>query len=412
MNRLVCSSTDAIDEHSLPGRVRRPGEPARVLFLHGMEVGFSTTTGNLEHYAARRADIDAVHVRLAMPGWLRLACRQFPVPIGELDYRYLRHMLFWRMHLRGLVGPGRTLPLDRFDVVHITTQQRGLIVEDFRGPGANPTGTRFAINLDATLRGWERMRGLRRLAPAIDWRMEGRILRSADLLACATAWAGDSCVEEYGVEPGRVVIHKPCARVEGHDSARPAEAHPRFRMIFVGGDWRDKGGARLLRWHQERWAERAELHVVSESAPAGGRLRNVVFHGRVAHEKLVGELLPSMDLFVVPTMWDTFMIAAQEAQQAGLPVVTTRTGGVGACVEHGVTGFLCGRENEGEYIAAVERLMDDGDLRARMGRAAREHAERNLSAEVWHNHLLDQLVALADGRALRKVPTQSDRVAQ
>ncbi len=401
MNRLLCTSSDAISEQSLPPQTRERGGPARVLFLHGMEVGFSTTTANLEHFAATRPDIDAVHVRLAMPGWLRLACKQFPVPVGELDYRYLRHMLFWRMYLRGLLGPGKKLPLNRFDVVHITTQQRALIVRDFRTPGKNPTNTKFAINLDATLRNWESMRALRRLAPTIDWSMEGRILRGADLLACATEWVGNSCEHEYGAARERVVIHKPCARIEATPGVRLGEPdHPRtgypLRIIFIGGNWIDKGGPRLLKWHQQRWADKAELHIVSGSAPADAAAKNVIWHGKVPHEQLMGELLPSMDLFVVPTKWDTFMIAAQEAQGAGVPVVTTRTGGVAECVADGVTGFLCDRDDDRQYITAVERLLTDAPLRHRMGQAGREHVAHHLSASVWHNHLLSQLVALSE----------------
>ena len=384
--------------------------------MHGLEVGFATTTANLIHFAQDRPDIDAVHVRLAMPRWLRLACKQSPFPIGELDFRYLRHMLFWRTHLRTLLGPGKKFPLDRFDVIHITTQQRALIVEDFRLPGRNPSGTKFAINLDATLRGWERMRGLRRLAPKLDWSMEGRILRSADMLACATQWAADSCTQEYGTDPARIVIHKPCARVDrlpaAADSAERTAPPAPARILFVGGNWADKGGQRLLDWHQSRWADRSELHIVSGSAPKHAAARNVVFHGAVPHDDLLRDLLPTMDLFVVPTKWDTFLIAAQEAQAAGLPVVTTRTGGVGECVQGGVTGFLCDRASNEQYIAAVERLLADVALRQNMGRAAREHAQRDLNASIWHNHLLNQLVALAAARPLRMLPELSDRIPQ
>ena len=409
MNRLLCTSSDAISEQSLPPRTRERGGPARVLFLHGMEVGFSTTTANLEHFAAARPDIDAVHVRLAMPGWLWLACKQFPVPVGELDYRYLRHMLFWRMYLRGLLGPGKNLPLDRFDVVHITTQQRALIIQDFRTPATNPSGTKFAINLDATLRNWESMRALRRLAPTIDWSMEGRILRSADMLACATEWVGNSCEQEYGAARERVVIHKPCARIEAKPGVRLGEPdRPRtgspLRIIFIGGNWIDKGGPRLLGWHQQRWADKVELHIVSGSSPTNTIAKNVIWHGKVPHAQLMGELLPSMDLFVVPTKWDTFMIAAQEAQGAGVPVITTRTGGVAECVADGESGYLCDRREDGQYIAAVERLMRDAGLREQMGRTAREHARTNLNADVWHNHLLDQLVCLANGQSLSRRP--------
>lgn len=408
MNRLVVTSDTPIDPASLPATRREAGAPARALFLHGLEVGFATTAGNLEHFAALRPDLDAVHVRLVMPRWLRLFCTQSPVPVGELDYRYLRHMFGWRRYLRTLLGPGRPFDTARFDVVHVMTQQRALIVRDFvrRSPAA--ARPRFMVNLDATLRNWESMRGMRRLAPPIDWAMEGSILRSADALACATAWVERSAVGESGVDRARVVIHKPCARVAA--PAVPAVERPRaagepLNILFVGGVWTDKGGPRLLRWHQERWADRARLHIVSGEAPADASARNVVFHGRVPHEKLVGEFLPQMDLFVVPTRWDTFMIAAQEAQAAGMPVVTTRTGGVPEVVRDGVTGFLCPAGDDAAYISAVERLLDDDALRLRMGRAAMEHARTALSADVWHNHLLDALVALANHQPPRRWPS-------
>ncbi len=402
MNRTVRQSTEPIGPADLPPRVREPGGPARVLFLHGLEVGFATTAENLIHYASSRADLDAVHVRLSMPRWLRLACTQSPFPVGELDCRYFRHMLFWRAHLRSFLGNGRSLPLDRFDVVHITTQQRALIIRDFARQGANPTGARFAINLDATLRNWESMRGLRRLLPPFDWAMEGRILRSADMLACATDWVARSATGSSGVDPGRIVLHKPCARTPARTGARAP--NPRPRIIFVGGNWIDKGGPRLLRWHQQHWADRADLHIVSGSAPRDLAARGVTVHGKVPHDTLVGELLPSADLFVVPTKWDTFMIAAQEAQAAGVPVVTTRTGGVGECVQDGVTGFLCDHDDDAQYLRAVDQLLTDPALRSRMSDAAAAHARTALSADCWHNHLLDNLVALADGHRLARLP--------
>lgn len=410
MNRLVCKSTDAIDPGSLPPVRRAAGGPARVLFLHSTAVGFATTTANLEHYAGMRADFDAVHVRVVDPAWARWFCKQLPGGSGAwgLDYRYLRHMLSARWHLRSLVGPRRALPLDHFDVVHIMTQQRGTAVLDLRR--VNPTGARFAINLDATLAGWESMRGMPRIAPRVDHWLEGRVLRAADMVACASEWCAGSAERDCGVDRSRVVIHKPCARVAPAPPGTPrGREGGRLNLLFVGGVWGDKGGARLLAWHQARWADRATLHVVSGSAPTDTSARNVVWHGRVPHARLVGELLPTADILVVPTRWDTFLIAAQEAQAAGVPVVTTKTGGVGEVVQDGVTGFLCAAGDDAAYIRGVESLMNDPALHERMGRAAQEHAARDLSADVWHNHLLDQLVALADSRGVSRLPAASDR---
>ena len=74
----------------------------------------------------------------------------------------------------------------------------------FGRPAANPSGARFGVNLDATVRNWVTLRGLRRLLPRIEWAMEGRILRSADLLACATEWvAGSAAGPSARLDRGR-----------------------------------------------------------------------------------------------------------------------------------------------------------------------------------------------------------------
>ena len=144
--------------------------------------------------------------------------------------------------------------------------------------------------------------------------------------------------------------------------------------------------------------QRAELHICSGAAPQDHSAKGVVWHGATPHDKLIREILPNCDIFVMPTHEDTFLIAAQEAQTMGLPVVSTRIAGIPEVVMHGLTGFLYQRNDEAGYIAAIERLMNEPELLTRFSAAAASHAMRDLSADVWHNHLLDQLVAVADGR--------------
>lgn len=402
MNRWVGDSTKLTSmsrsEHLPPvlthtALADRAARPVRTLFLHITQVGFGTTTANLEHFANARPDLDAVHVRLVMPLWLRAWCKQAPFRTGEWEFLQLRHMLGWSRHLSRLVGgPGSLLPLERFDVVHVMTQQRAGFIRSSAARRAHAAGTRFAVNIDATLRGWEAMRRRGRSAPALDWSLERKIYSAADMVACASRWCAASVVNDYSVDERKAVIHKPCARLE---SIGPRIPHGGpLRLLFVGGHWQDKGGPRLLQWHQQRWADRAELHIVSATAPRDASARNVMWHGRVEHSVLLGQILPQMDVFVVPTKWDTFMIAAQEAQAAGLPVVTTRCGGVPEVVDHGVTGFVCDHDDDAQFIGAVEKLMTDAELRKRMSLAAQSRARERLSATAWHTHLLDQLVRL------------------
>lgn len=404
MNRLVCTNLDPVDPASPPPARREPGGPARVLFLHGLELGFGTTTRFLIDAAAERADIDAVHIKLKLTGVRRLLSARSPVPVGRWDLRAWRSFYAWRSVLRPLIGPGGrpSLPLERFDVVHIMAVQRALAIPALAGR----TAAKLVVNVDATTVAYDRAFGLRSSAPPLEVGLERRIFRAADAVACASRWAMDSVERDYGAARERLFLHMPCVPVGEMRERRVRGPGEPLRIVFVGNDWERKGGPRLLRWHQERWADRAELHVCSAGAPVDPGARNVVWHGATPHEKLVEEVLPAADLMVMPTREDRFLIAAQEAQAAGVPVVTSRLAAIPEVVADGVSGLLCEREDDAGFIAAVESLMNDDAKRERFSRAAAARGRRELSGRIWHSHLMDQRVALADGRAVRVMPAE------
>jgi glycosyltransferase involved in cell wall biosynthesis len=380
-----------------------------VLFIHGSELGFKTSGHNLERACAERADVDAVHVRVPMRGLAKLLSAPPPVPLGGLDQGAYRWIRAWGRTLRGLLrGP---LPLDRFDVVHIMPQQRAWVVTELAGR----TPTKFAVNIDAVSGAYDRAFGLTRPRWAWEVEAERRILRAADLVACWSRWSSDAAVLDEGVDPARVVLHKQCAFVDPsgirtHDDSPPrgTPGAPPVRLVFVGNDWERKGGPRLIRWHQERFRDRAEVHVCSAKAPQDRTLQGVVWHGATPHDRLMTEILPAADVLVMPTRVDTFLIAAQEAQAVGLPVITSRLAALPEVVRDGRTGLLCAPDDDAAFVAAIGRLIDDAPLRRAMGHAATEHARTHMSGRVWHGHLVDQLVALADGRPTRYAPEGVD----
>lgn len=407
MNRLVCTNLDgatSASQAALPtdrGRAAAAGEPVRILFINGQELGFGTTGRMLQQYTAAREDIEAVHYSVVMPMWLRLACAESPIraiKFSGIDLHQMRMMWAWR---RLLGSQLRLLRPDRFDVVHFMTQQRALALPRLRA--CLPARIKLVVNSDATALGWDRAFEYRRLGPTPNVAAERRIFHASDAVACASQWVADSVMRDYGVPAAKVFLHKPCARLPEGATPRVPDAHVRraatgdakLRLVFVGNAWVRKGGPRLVAWHQARWADRCELHIVSSEAPADRSARNIVWHGRVEHDRLIRELLPFMDLFVMPTMEDTFLIAAQEAQALGLPVVTSNLAGIPEVVLHERTGLLCPRRDNAAFVAAIERFLNDPDLLTRFSAAATSHAAQHLNADRWHGGLLDRLVTMA-----------------
>jgi phosphatidyl-myo-inositol dimannoside synthase len=127
---------------------------------------------------------------------------------------------------------------------------------------------------------------------------------------------------------------------------------------------------------------------------------NVRFLGRVTDDELA-PLYGAADVFAAPcrNRWagleqEGFGIVFVEAAAAGVPAVAGASGGTDDAVVDGETGFVVRRPSDPAAVAAsVARLVDDVDLRRRMGEAARARTV----AEFAYDVLATRLGAALDG---------------
>ena len=89
----------------------------------------------------------------------------------------------------------------------------------------------------------------------------------------------------------------------------------------------------------------------------------------------VGELLRRADIFALASRWEVLPLAILEAMAAGLPVVATSVGGVRELVVDGQTGFVVPPGDPRALGQAIGRLVDDPELRRRMGEAGRTRVD-------------------------------------
>jgi len=118
--------------------------------------------------------------------------------------------------------------------------------------------------------------------------------------------------------------------------------------------------------------------VVAGSGPEESALRaqaqslgitNMVhFAGRLDRDE-VAALYREADVLLNPTTVDNMPNSVIEALASGVPVISTDVGGVPYIVTHEKTALLVPAQHAGAMAAAMERLMADADLRARLARA-------------------------------------------
>lgn len=115
--------------------------------------------------------------------------------------------------------------------------------------------------------------------------------------------------------------------------------------------------------------ERAALE-----AEAAGRVQ---FLGRRTD---VPALLASAGVFVLPSRYEGTSLALLEAMGAGKAVVATAIGGNDELVRDGIDGLLVPPDDADALAAALGRLLDDPQLRARLGAAAAARVAAEFSA--------------------------------
>jgi N-acetyl-alpha-D-glucosaminyl L-malate synthase BshA len=85
-------------------------------------------------------------------------------------------------------------------------------------------------------------------------------------------------------------------------------------------------------------------------------------------------LLSAADVFLLPSVQESFGLAALEAMACGVPIVASRIGGLPEVVEDGVAGFLHPPHDLAAMATSTFRLLTDEPLHARMSQAASDSA--------------------------------------
>jgi glycosyltransferase involved in cell wall biosynthesis len=309
----------------------------------------------------------------------------------------------WRFAYRYLPAIGRgdfaiALPRPLFD-----KRVPDVLVSLYAGPDflvgsglARRRGARTAFWVEHTFESW---------FPRRMWKevLKSRLLPRADAIL-APGPDGRDFAMRYGVLSDRVFFvphvvdidhYQRRSRLDTVERARVREAYGLLGVTFVyvgrllpgkGLDYLVDAFAAL----QRRSVTPVSLLLVGDGDGEGALrercaeqdVKNVVFAGFHDSDSLPA-IYAAADVFVFPTLGDTFGLVVSEAMACELPVIaTTATGEIGSRVEDGVNGFLVPPADSDALLERMTLLTDDRELRRQMGAASAEKVAGQ-TPELW-----------------------------
>ncbi len=112
----------------------------------------------------------------------------------------------------------------------------------------------------------------------------------------------------------------------------------------------------------------------------------------------IADILPAFDIFALPSQTEGLSIALLEACATGLAIVATEVGGNPEIIHHDQTGWLVQVDDGPGLGAALQALLRDAPLRARLGAAACAWVGAHASVDALRSAYDDFYAAALDAR--------------
>ena len=180
-------------------------------------------------------------------------------------------------------------------------------------------------------------------------------------VACLVS-VSEFCAHEY-VRSGTVTHEQTrivsCPVEEPSTSSRPIPGH----IGFIAQEFDVKGGQLVLDAYRALRRSRSDIRLTivgceSRISTCEARELNITWLPRVPRDEVLTNLLPSMDVFAYPTMFDGLPLIVCEALSLGVPVITSNYGALPEAIGQGVGGIVCRNQSSEAWAEAIAQALD------------------------------------------------------
>lgn len=224
--------------------------------------------------------------------------------------------------------------------------------------------------------------------------LEKEIYHNATLTFVRSSNVQRSVIEDYDSPPGKVVRVYAGSNASVSDTKKENIKYTEPHILFVGLDWKRKGGADLIEAFKLVRERCPKAHLTIVGAKPDVQIPNCEVVGKVPPQKL-DQYYQRASIFCLPTHLEPFGIVFIEAMTAHLPIVATRVGAIPDFVEEGKNGWLVEPGDIQAIADALMKLIDDPEMSRTFGeysfRLTKERYSWQAVGEHFHEYILRTL---------------------
>lgn len=214
----------------------------------------------------------------------------------------------------------------------------------------------------------------------------------------ASEWAYKSAINDYNAQ--NPYIAKMGANIDKDpaDEEIIKQYNSSIEILFVGVDWKRKGGDIALETVEKLVDKGFDIHfTVCGCVPPGSHPNMTVIpfldKNKEDDMKKFNNLYKKSHLFFLPTRAECYGIVFCEANAFGMPAITTDTGGVSSVVENGVNGYLLPEDAKSdEYTQLIESLLNDKNKLKNLAISSRKKYLNELNWKVWGKQMKEIII--------------------
>jgi glycosyltransferase involved in cell wall biosynthesis len=228
----------------------------------------------------------------------------------------------------------------------------------------------------------------------IENQYEQAAINRAGLLVYPSEWAATSAIQDYGAKESRVRVIPYGANIEKaplRDEVINKPIGNPIQLLFYAKEWERKGGPiayDTLEYLLDKGVE-TELIVCGLKPPKKYRRTNVRYYEYLDKSKQkdreqLESILRNATLLLLPTRADCSPTVLCEANAYGLPVFSTRVGGIPSIIENGINGCLLPADADGkDFAEKIKNYVRDKERYDALNVGARNRYETTLNWDTW-----------------------------